>query len=407
MSVKKEVNYGRDSFEDRFCDDLCEDILQYLSLEDKLKLQCVSKQFQKTVFQRQYALYLNIMNPAEHRDYLENIKIRQRYKRISNHFYYIEEQNLDSFEALLKKCPNITAIELDGFCYDLDDNPDNFYYRCLDYVRGVLAFFSIIPLFPPGIGTRLINQSYKINQVYRLIIENCNNLSEVIVMNGVFESNLREVHRIFGAKIKFLNLYRGERIDWSLFPNIERVISVRVYEGPFISQLKLPKLKQLEIDIVEGEEHLLQRFVDNLPTLTHLTVIFDSRDENAIYESLKNISNLKHLIHLSIQIEGKINRNVCDLLKQMANNCKNLKSFCCEFIINYKNQNIRQIFSHLEAFPALKRLDLLFGRNGGEYDIDFNQIFSFDLFQDFSNITHLRLSFDFRSNFERVDTQRD
>ena len=44
-------NLRRDSFEDRFCDDLCEDILQYLSLEDRFRLECVSKQFQRTVFQ--------------------------------------------------------------------------------------------------------------------------------------------------------------------------------------------------------------------------------------------------------------------------------------------------------------------------------------------------------------------
>ena len=46
----KEDNYRKDSFEDRFCDDLCEDILQYLSLKDKLRLEFVSKQFQRTVF---------------------------------------------------------------------------------------------------------------------------------------------------------------------------------------------------------------------------------------------------------------------------------------------------------------------------------------------------------------------
>ena len=57
--VPKEDNYRRDSFDDRFCDDLCEDILQYLSLEDKLRLQCVSKQFQRTVFQSVYELYLD------------------------------------------------------------------------------------------------------------------------------------------------------------------------------------------------------------------------------------------------------------------------------------------------------------------------------------------------------------
>ena len=58
LNERKEDNYRRDSFDDRFCDDLCEDILQYLSLEDKLRLECVSKQFQRTVFQRQYKLNL-------------------------------------------------------------------------------------------------------------------------------------------------------------------------------------------------------------------------------------------------------------------------------------------------------------------------------------------------------------
>ena len=62
LNARKEDNYRRDSFEDRFCDDLCEDILQYLSLEGKFKLECVSKQFQRTVFQRQYELYIIVWN---------------------------------------------------------------------------------------------------------------------------------------------------------------------------------------------------------------------------------------------------------------------------------------------------------------------------------------------------------
>ena len=87
--------YGRDSFDDHFCDDLCEDILQYLPLKHKLRLQCVSKQFQRTVFQRQYKL---------------DIRISPKHK----------DRSLDSFKALLKKCPNITSIELKG---------DNLYFR--------------------------------------------------------------------------------------------------------------------------------------------------------------------------------------------------------------------------------------------------------------------------------------
>ena len=395
----KDDNYRRDSFDDRFCDDLCEDILQYLSLKDKLRLQCVSKQFQRTVFKRQYELYINIMNPEKHKDYSENIS---RYRRISNYYYYIEEQNLHSFEALLKKCPNITTIELNGLCYDLDDNPDNLYYRCLDYIRSVLAFFSIISLFPPAMGTRPISQSYKINQVNQRIIENCNNLSEVIVMDGIYESNLKEVYRKFGVKIKGVRYFGGMRIDGSLFPNIERVKLLRLYEDPFISQLKLPKLKQFEAGILEGQDHLLQPFIDNFPTLTHLTLVFLIEDENAIYNSLKNISKLKHLIHLNIQREVKSNEIICRSLKQMANNCKNLKSFYCDFVINDKNSNKRQFFSQLKAFPALKRLNLWLNivNNEGEDNIDVNQLFSFELFEGLSNISCLYLGFEDRTTLK-------
>ena len=72
-----EVNYRRDSFSDRFRDDLSEVILQYLSLNDKLKLECVSKQFQRTAFISKSPLYLEI---TERSDY--NFKgLKQLFKK--------------------------------------------------------------------------------------------------------------------------------------------------------------------------------------------------------------------------------------------------------------------------------------------------------------------------------------
>ena len=59
MFPSKEDNYRRDSFEDRFCDDLSQVLLQFLSLEDKFKLEYVSKQFQRTVFQSLFGLNLD------------------------------------------------------------------------------------------------------------------------------------------------------------------------------------------------------------------------------------------------------------------------------------------------------------------------------------------------------------
>ena len=41
--------YGNDSML-RFGDDLTEEVLQYLTLEDKIRLECVSKQWQRCVY---------------------------------------------------------------------------------------------------------------------------------------------------------------------------------------------------------------------------------------------------------------------------------------------------------------------------------------------------------------------
>ncbi len=77
---KLEDNYRRDSFSDSVCDDLSEIILQFLPIEDKFRFECVSKQFQRTVFQRHYELV------------------------ITNSMCRRDDQ---TFEAILKKLPNI------------------------------------------------------------------------------------------------------------------------------------------------------------------------------------------------------------------------------------------------------------------------------------------------------------
>ena len=358
----------RKSFSERICDDLCEEILQYLSLEDKLRLQCVSKQFQRTVFRRQYELYINIGDGGYHHLYLSH-KNLEKY----HNYYYIEDQRFDSFKALLKKCPNITSIKSDG----------------------------------PEFGS-LIYNSLTINEVFRLIIENCNNLNEFIVVNDIVlnESIFEGFHQKFGPKIKYLRSLKtfGKLIELNLFPNIEKIeMNCEMSDDytSIIPHLKLAKLKQFQIVIAQGQEHLLHIVIDRFPTLTHLNIVFTSEDENAIYKSLKNIPNLKHLIHFKFNYNyyridslGSNNR-FCGLLKQMANKSQSLKSIDCGFSFNDQNSDINQLLLQLKAFPALKRLNLwLVWLNDEEEDIiDINDTFSFKLFKGLSNITRLSLRF--------------
>src|ERR1700728_3934119 len=51
--MSKPETYSSSSF-DRFGDDMCELVLSYLSLSDKVRVECVSQQFRRCVYQKQY-----------------------------------------------------------------------------------------------------------------------------------------------------------------------------------------------------------------------------------------------------------------------------------------------------------------------------------------------------------------
>ena len=346
QSIKRQKSSGSEaldrqivnkkSFSDRICDDLCEEILQYLSLEDKLKLEGVSKQFQRTVLKSHYEL---------------SIKNKEEDKYVLNENYFF---NLESLEVLLKKCPNITSIELKAS------------KKC-DY-----------------------------NPVFRLIIKYCNNLREIdFGGNEIYMKHIEEFERKFHRKIKSLSHFKDENI-YNLFPNIEKLKFVD-YNGlqEVIPRLKLNKLTKLELNLRSEEQHLVKTCVDTFPTLTHLVLQNRCYSQIDTCKSLEFIQNLENLIDFSF--EGYIENNniFCDSLKRMANKCQKLKSFDFKLIMS-KKSDVRQILYSIKAFPALKRLDLRLYADfyGFIFDHTFKDIFSFEAFKGLSNITHLTLDFD-------------
>ena len=72
---------------DRLGDDLTEEILQYLTFEDKVRLECVSKQWRRLVLNKQFV-----------------IDIDKIYRRVGNK----RQLNVKALELVVKKCPNIT-----------------------------------------------------------------------------------------------------------------------------------------------------------------------------------------------------------------------------------------------------------------------------------------------------------
>ena len=94
--------YPNDSM-DRFGDDLTELILSFLWFEDKIRLECVSKQWKRCVFQRQFVIAIEFFRGMKYQNTLNGLFRRSDDERQS------DEQRLVS---VMKKCMDITKVSL-------------------------------------------------------------------------------------------------------------------------------------------------------------------------------------------------------------------------------------------------------------------------------------------------------
>ena len=93
--------YPKNSF-DRFGDDLTELILQYMTFEDKVRLECVSKQWRRLVFNKQFVIELNAEIYYEERRNLKNNLLELTYKR---------RKLTKRLKSVLMKYPNIKSVK--------------------------------------------------------------------------------------------------------------------------------------------------------------------------------------------------------------------------------------------------------------------------------------------------------
>ena len=89
--------YAKDSM-DRLGDDLTELILQYLTFEDKVRLECVSKQWRRLVFNKQFVIELML-----------NSNSKNSINGVLDDRGQVNKQHL---ESVLQKCPNIIRVVL-------------------------------------------------------------------------------------------------------------------------------------------------------------------------------------------------------------------------------------------------------------------------------------------------------
>ena len=297
---KIDDNYRRDSFEDRVCDDLCEVLLQFLPIEDKFGFECVSKQFQRTVFERQYEINLNDLN------------VRNRFK---------------IFGPPLKKLPNLMSLgfEKSNLRYKSKLNDSDF--------------------------DSIIKYCHKLKKLNIDLSPISDLMKDSFVEK--FSQKLVSIY-VTDREVEWIQ---------KSFPKLEEVICSSLYCSFNFKNLKKLVLTDLIWCNSQSKDQYikhLENLFENNKTLTHLA--FDSRfeDKELLNTVFDEITKLDQLVSLKINVDYYENRQFqfmpfINTLDKMSVNCPKLKSL----IVDSRFTSLGLVVkfgSIVKKFKALKRL---------------------------------------------------
>ena len=167
--LESESTERRDCYERRVCDDLSEVLLNCLSLDDRLGLRCVSKQFQRTIFSRMEAIEFDI-----------NDKV-----------------NLDNLERIVK---NLTDIKI-------------------KFIAGFVCFYERVYFERLYHGLEVLQKSATI-----LTDLECKSLDRIHTQTE------HQLFKKFGHKLQSLSIrYLRSDCHWSLLTNLKRLSVEAIY----------------------------------------------------------------------------------------------------------------------------------------------------------------------------------
>ena len=303
--------YPKNCF-DRFGDDLTELILQYLTFEDKLRLECVSKQWRRLVYNKQYVLEI-VEEWQQSKNSL--MKLYRKFKR------RLPSINSRALKSVLKKCPNIKTIR--------------------------------------------INKEYD-SSVLSLIGRYCNRITSLTLSHISTDDKTLDFFRMYGHKLEELYLLNqqynenSERI-MKFCPNVKsayiHVNSVEYY----LDKEFLPKLEH-----IKSESFILPQVVNNLKILsdkysqTIKTLMINPINEVEVEVKtyMEYISRFENLTELKLWIySDDIEEPIDDCLSLIGQKCNKLLKLDLYF-----NQTVPisdQFFARFSEFQAIEKLKII------------------------------------------------
>ena len=244
----------------RFCDDLIEDILVNLSFEDKIKYECVCRQWKRCLFKRQTVLVIDgNENSGEIKssNSLNQLVVKAEVEGIPNGVTVLRK---NSFEAVLKRCPSLRKLSILG-C-DCDD------------------------------------------EVLQLIGDNCPLLTDIeceLISIDAYENHLQELGRKLGKNLK--------RFRFDYFTIAYQIVKGFLYFCPKIESINcdifaaivdqrpdfLPKLRSLRVKVRPSDE----KYFEILGEKYSKSIVNSFKSLTLFGNSLTLPSALKHISSLT------------------------------------------------------------------------------------------------------------
>ena len=363
----------KESF-DRFGDDLTQEIIQYLTFDDKIRLECMSKQWRRLVFNKQFDLrieckvkdfevvrvdYHNCLNRLVYR-YGPSDYLRLRYRRAHERLY----MNETYLVSVLKKCQNIKRIRLR---IDSDSTELDLFFQYLPKLKHVYCEDMHFIEIRPTLTQKAFNYGLKLESVQ---LDYC-----AFNMNSQFDLFLR-----FCPEVKTLSLF-----SYALFN--------AMIENQSLNKLKTITSLDIKCEDVVKFEILVDKYCHSLEGLHILIRAYGVDYIHLIGDIIGHISRLKKLkslwlwIHHSTGIEHVIPA-IDNRLEQMTRSLSKLKKL--SLTTTRISQNDKTFLS-LSNLKSLERLDLRFYDDFAVYcqcstvltELKYLNIFSRQLNEDF------------------------
>ena len=291
---------------DRFGDDLTELILSYLTFEDKIKLECVSKQWKRCVFQRQFVIEINFLRRYETHNSLNGLFRRSDDERQS------DEQRLVS---VMKKCQNITKIILKRRTESEVIRKMRYFYpdikvdNKVDNIEDLLNIDpNVLPLpqrpdFENELKYLLNSNRYAFDsEVLSLFGQYCPNINSLDITTTSSED--LKFFRFYGHKLEELILHDpiDENKDFLNFcPNVKIIYVME----PFLLFRKdkefLPKLQNIKTKItlkstnVYEMQILVDKYSQSLKKINASLIDLSAEELKTCFDCFSRFENLKEL----------------------------------------------------------------------------------------------------------------